>query len=871
MIQGVFSHDTQIQTSVDLKDMDYDRIIALGYPFVPVKRVDVNQEGVDLEQEVESTCVEGGTPLVLEGWHKHPKWDHELFTFPYIDAKYGDEVIICRDLSISEDVPMSMKDYIRKVHPDCLQPIQPDTPNGSRSYDFPLTPASSSPPAAGEEDHANMSADEASTPLAKPDEDSIMEDVQGDATNKTDESADVSKEPHTTADRRRRSSRANAPKQQPLLYAKDVTCPKDWQDFLMDGVLPRFLGYMLENDLNTLNSKLAAENLMIYIGQAGTWTPAHIDQCGAIGHNVMAWADNDSYSLWFMIRAEDKAKAEDLWRSFGHPLEYEGYFASVDQLQKAAFPIYVVKQAIGDFVMVPSLGYHQVINMGKATIKVSWNRLTAHCLKAAVDVVLPRYREIARPEGYRIRTIIKSALEAWTDLLRSQSDSLPLPKERFCQSFKDILQLFRTIVEEEWVDLGVLGVENPKFNKPRRLQNAAPAVCDFCNSDLWNRQFHCLKCSENNDNYDVCIRCFALGRGCMHRATSMEFVEAFSMKSCQRLYSEAIQAWNMSKVLSGCQGYEEIVDEWTNGIVPSKNKDFSLTSVAYLRHESLTMTILSCHRCKSRRKNIINASCSDCPAEFCEKCLYKYYNILWKDVVAKGRWTCLKCTNACHCSTCDKKNNVEHQPNPIPVRDPVLSFTLPEEDQRNRGGVSDNMTRSFAISDESGGETEMEEENDSTKVRKPAPAHRGRIYQSKKRPMSLQELGSVKEVKRKRTPSSTKTSLSRDSSTMSESRSGSRTIRVTRAELENLMGVRDEMALRYAYSNGLWRTVQSIRTKEEDLAADYYRNLFQMDAYFMNKNKDIHNNFRRDILESHSSKKRAASQQMAENNGDVGK
>ncbi|KAF9347205.1 hypothetical protein BGX26_001291 [Mortierella sp. AD094] len=871
MMQSAFSQDTQAQTSVSLKDMDYDRIIALGFPFVPVKRVDVNQEGVDLEQEVESTCVEGGTPLVLEGWHKHPKWNHELFTFPYIDAKYGDEVIICRDLTVSEDVPMSMRDYIRKVHAECLQSAQPDTPNGSRSYDFPLTPASSSPPAAGEEDHVNTSADEASMLHTKLDEESTMEDVQGDTTNKGDESANVNKETHTTTDRRKRAGWASAPKQPPLLYAKDVTCPKDWQSFLMDGMLPTFLGYMLENDLNTLNSKLAAENLMIYIGQAGTWTPAHIDQCGAIGHNIMAWADNDSSSLWFMIRAEDKAKAEDLWRTFEHPLEYEGYFASVDQLQKADFPIYVVKQAIGDFVMVPSLGYHQVINLGKATIKVSWNRLTAHCLKAAVDVVLPRYREIARPEGYRIRTIIMSALGAWTDLLKSQSNSLPLSKERFYQSFKDILQLFRTIVEEEWVDLDVLGVENPKFNKPRRLQNVAPAVCDFCSSDLWNRQFHCLKCSENDDNYDVCTRCFSLGRGCMHRATSMEFVEAFSMKSCQRLYSEAIRAWNRSKVLSECQRYEEIVDEWINGIVPSQNKDFSLTSVAYLRHESLTMTILSCHRCKSRRKNIINASCSDCPAEFCEKCLYKHYNILWKDVVAKGRWTCLKCTNTCHCPSCDRRNNVEHQANPVPARNPVLSFTRPEEDERNRGGVSDNMARSFAISDESGGETEREE-NQSTKVRvAAAPAHRSRIYQSKKRPMSRQESSSVKEVKRKRAPSSTKTSPSRDSSFFSESPSGSSTIRVTREELESLMGVRDEMALRYAYSNGLWRTVQSIRTKEEDMAADYYRDLFQMDAYFMNKSKDVHNSFRRDILESHSSKKRAANEQKAENDGGVGK
>ncbi|KAF9201154.1 hypothetical protein BGZ49_008623 [Haplosporangium sp. Z 27] len=871
MMQAAFSQDTQAQTSVNIREMNYNRIISLGFPFVPVKRIDVNQAGVNLEHEVESTCVEGGTPLVLEGWHKHPKWKPELFTFPYIDSNYGNEVIACRDLTTSGDIEMSMGDYIRKVHADSLL-----SQSNTRSYEFPPTPSPSSPHTTGEEDISSTSTSEGGAISdTLQDEDNTMEDVQGEdtTTNTGDEDTNQIKEASGN-DRKKRITRSASVKQPSLLYAKDVTCPKDWQNFLMDGVLPNFLGYMRENDLNTLNSKLAAENLMIYIGQSGTWTPAHIDQCGAIGHNIMAWADNDSSSLWFMIRAEDKIKAEELWRSFGHPLEYEGYFASVDQLRNATFPIYVVKQAIGDFVMVPSLGYHQVVNLGKTTIKVSWNRLTAHCLKAAVKVVLPRYREIARPEGYRINTIIMSALQAWTVLLKSQSNELPLSKERFCQSFKDILQLFKVITEEEWIDLDVLGMENPKFNKPRRLENEAPAVCDFCTTDLWNRQLHCSKCSENGDNYDVCTRCFSLGRGCIHRATSMEFVEAFSMKSCQRLYSDAIRAWNESKVLSGCIGHQRIEDDWINGIIPSKNQDFSITSIAYLRYQSLNMAILVLFL--SRNKNITNAGCSGCPSEFCELCLYTHYDILWKDVVAKRRrWTCLKCTKECHCQSCDKKNNVEHQTNPILKRAPALSFTRPEEEVRNRGGVSDKMIKSFASEEESGGESDEDESFDSgrkslsTKMKGAAPAHGSRIYQPKKRSASQQELEPYKEVKKKlrNSSSSGMASLSHDSSFTSDSSSrtadtSSSSIHVTRSELENLMGIRDEMALRYAYSNGLWRTIESIRSKE-DMAQKYYRELFQMDAYFMNKSKDVHESFRRDILESHSSKKRSANEQEA--------
>lgn len=71
----------------------------------------------------------------------------------------------------------------------------------------------------------------------------------------------------------------------------------------------------------------------------------------------------DSSSIWFMIRSKDKKKAEELWSSFNQPLDYEGYFAGLDELQQAKFAVYVVQQRIGDFVMVPSQCVHQVINL----------------------------------------------------------------------------------------------------------------------------------------------------------------------------------------------------------------------------------------------------------------------------------------------------------------------------------------------------------------------------------------------------------------------------------------------------------------------------------------------------------------------------
>ncbi|KAG0009177.1 hypothetical protein BGZ80_002663, partial [Entomortierella chlamydospora] len=170
-------------------------------------------------------------------------------------------------------------------------------------------------------------------------------------------------------------------------------------------------------DKNSYNIESAAENLMVYIGRHGTWTPTHFDHCGAIGHNVMLWADKGSSSIWFMIATEDMSRAETLWESFGQNIEFENYFASVQDLAQADFPIHVLEQHVGDLVLIPSLGYHQV---GKTTIKAAWNRLTTHCLNAAINVVLPRYKRATSSMTFTehftmdtLQTLYLSAIKKW--------------------------------------------------------------------------------------------------------------------------------------------------------------------------------------------------------------------------------------------------------------------------------------------------------------------------------------------------------------------------------------------------------------------------------------------------------------------------
>ncbi|KAI9237612.1 MAG: hypothetical protein BYD32DRAFT_415844 [Podila humilis] len=713
--------DPVSQISVDVGSMDYASLMEHGFPFMSVQRVSATDKSSKLRQEVERSCVDEGLPIIIEGWHMHPLWQPKLFTFAYLQEHFGTAPFLCRNLRSASDVAMSMNDYIRKFHPESAEvenedgherdlieiklEKQADTleQDQEQKRELELEPES-------EQERESKRERKSKRELERKHEHRSRNKSEHEEEHEEEEAHVFKEQPPQDIYPTLPSPRSPAKTPQtpqttqepdPLYYAKDVTCPGPWRAYLED-TLPSWLAYMSDNDLlANVTGGNAAENLMIYMGTEGTWTPAHIDQCGAIGHNLMAWADDDSRSIWFMISAKDKKNAEKFWRSLGHPLEYEGYFASVEELKTANFPIYVIEQKLGDFVMVPSESYHQVVNMGKATIKVSWNRLTAHSLTAAIKNVLPRYREIFRPESYRIKLIVHETLRSWTDLLCGNRD-LPQPVEYFCESFKTILGLFQGIVEDDWVDLDVVfkGKKDQWFSKPSGTADAEPVRCDFCHADIWNRRFHCPDCAEEDDAYEICMYCFAQGRGCEHRAKPLEIVESCSLNSCRLLIATAIMLWNESEKLKGCEKHVQLSDPWENGIVPSKDKGASTATLAYMR---LTMLRTehserpSCHRCKNKARGpVVWTECKFCPSAFCERCLWDHYNTKWASVVGlKDGWECPLCTKECRCRKCAPEEQQQRDQSDKPHREPVLWFTRPNECAKNRGGVSDNMDRSY--------------------------------------------------------------------------------------------------------------------------------------------------------------------------------
>ncbi|KAJ1970105.1 hypothetical protein IWQ62_000144 [Dispira parvispora] len=340
-------------------------------------------------------------------------------------------------------------------------------------------------------------------------------------------------------------------------YAKDLTCPKEWQAAL-DTRLPEYFTYLGCNDLmSKLDPSVQAENMMLYIGGPGTGTPAHTDLCSSIGQNLMTYASGDACALWFVIPSEYRKEVVEFWSTqVKGTFDMETTFAPIDILRQAKFPVHVIQQRPGDFVILPSDCPHQVINQGKGiSIKVSWNRLTVPALVHAVNNTLPLYRSMLKPEIYHVKTMVWNTFSNMlAEAIRFLEDQItpstcpgldnfttPLSpgtvSPRFVKDFGAILKLCCDIVIEEWVCFDDVLIAQETIVQPTALrsaqdhhsspderhyplldptlfstpqregfsdrfrtpQNFTPgeARCDFCNGDIFNRWFHCKDCIDS--------------------------------------------------------------------------------------------------------------------------------------------------------------------------------------------------------------------------------------------------------------------------------------------------------------------------------------------------------------------------------------
>ena len=530
------------------------------------------------------------------------------------------------------------------------------------------------------------------------------------------------------------------------LYLKDIDCPPEWFDHLRK-VIPASLFYMNENveekvnlaargqaddgfdvfddgfhnkksaiagDLmSSLPEEMRAQNLMCYIGHEGTYTPAHKEMCASLGQNIMVEAsksengENPGSSIWFMTESKDREVIREYFLSIlGHDIEIEKHFAQINAWKKATFPVYIVEQKVGDFILIPPLAPHQVWNRGTRTMKVAWNRTTSQTLKLALQEALPKARLVCRDEQYKNKAIIYYTLRKYYKELSSMDETVDngwlelgqdlvqnSPRmEEMARDFKDLFQLYTGILEDEMFYFHEKAVEFIDFD--------SNITCSYCRCNIFNRFLTCKHCvrlliNGNEDTYDVCMECYAMGRSCIC-TSDLQWCEQFSWSQLVEEHeawrsmiikndgfvdiNHSPQPLEIARRLTGkksaaqiCQEqlrrrpFKDITKEMEkeNGDVESSDPELDeggrLKKKRNRRNKVKKGETSRCHVCCHRELlyKLQHCSTPGCCEAYCYGVLYRAFDMMPQQVMENAKWTCPKCLGICNCAACRKSGQTQ--------------------------------------------------------------------------------------------------------------------------------------------------------------------------------------------------------------------
>ncbi|KAH8599156.1 hypothetical protein B0O99DRAFT_683136 [Bisporella sp. PMI_857] len=599
-----------------------------------------------LEQLILLHVVIGGKPLVIEGWEDH--LDPYLFSPDWLQASMNKAEQKVRDIPNGVDIPMTMGHYLRS-----------------------------------------------------------MEQLTNQFT----------------------AVNYRNPKRQ-RLYLKDIDCPEDWAKDLQ-SLIPETFYYLNEciesrtggdgatlepneygqmrygkgaapaGDLmSSLPVEMRALNMMCYIGHEGTYTPAHREMCASLGHNLMVETSQDSKgekagsSLWFMTETKEREVVSEYFLSMlGHDIEVEKHFAQINAWKKAPFNVWVVEQRIGDLILIPPLAPHQVWNRGTRTMKAAWNRTTVDTLELALHEALPRARLVCRDEQYKNKAIVYYTLTKYYDLL--QRDTIE-PKmwrygriKQLLEDFKRLFALYTEILVSE-----MFAANLPTELDVEMVPYDSNITCSYCRGNIFNRFLTCRSCVEygsngEEDTYDICMECFAMGRSCAC-VSNLSWVEQWEWSKLTQNY----ETWR--QMLVQCDGFFDI--QKSPQPIEVARKRYGRKPVAQVCQEQLKLRpwkdiknalpspeisedepdvddegrikkkkggkgrhlklvkgkTHACHICFHQEWNWKLAFCTTCNLAYCYGVLWRAFDLMPQDVMEDRDWSCPRCLHICSCGKCRK-------------------------------------------------------------------------------------------------------------------------------------------------------------------------------------------------------------------------
>ncbi|KAI2631746.1 hypothetical protein GGS21DRAFT_522918 [Xylaria nigripes] len=642
-------------------DLDLHRLVDQTPNFDWVTRISVAQirrlGSPGFEKLVQLHVIEGGRPLVIEGWDRAlPK---DLFSATWLEKTCNKKQENVRDITAQSDIPMTTGHYLRSMKLLTNQ----------------WTPA-----------------------------------------NFRDE-------------RRQR------------LYLKDIDCPDEWFEHLKK-IMPPNVFYMNENvsentshapradedifgapektpaiagDLmSSLDHDMRAQNLMCYVGHEGTYTPAHREMCASLGQNIMVEASGDENgekpgsSIWFMTETKDREVVREYFLSMlGHDIEIERHFAQINAWKRANFPVYIVEQRVGDFILVPPLAPHQVWNRGTRTMKVAWNRTTVETIELALHEALPKARLVCRDEQYKNKAIIYFTLQKYYQELRSLEDGaesnwLGLGQElaqnsvrlkQMARDFKKLFGLFTEVLVDEMFGEKQPDVEYIPFD--------SNITCSYCRSNIFNRFLTCKSCvrelvNGDEDTYDVCMECYVMGRSCIC-ISGLQWCEQWKWSELVDKHetwramvieqdgfvdiNSSPQPVELARRITGKKSVAQICQEqlrrrpWNDIAKPPEkdSEDISESDIdddGHLKKRRQTKrrhqrerkkikngAVRNCHVCSHRDLDYKLAVCSVCNQAYCYGVLWRAFDMLPQSVMEQEHWLCPKCLKICNCGGCRQAGN----------------------------------------------------------------------------------------------------------------------------------------------------------------------------------------------------------------------
>lgn len=538
------------------------------------------------------------------------------------------------------------------------------------------------------------------------------------------------------------------------IYLKDIDCPQIWHDKLKEQVPPSVF-YLNEStgELGGLGSSnphetgaarsgdlmsclppaMRADNMMCYIGHEGTYTPSHREMCASLGQNVMVETsglrDEDGKptkpgsSIWFMTETKDRHLVSEYWLStLGHDIEVESHFAQINAWKAAPFKTYVVDQRAGDFILIPPLAPHQVWNRGTRTMKAAWNRTTVETLEMALHEALPRARMVCRDEQYKNKAIIYFALERYFHQLKQVQSQKKLANSQaryelthslkirqLQKDFKRLFALYTEILLSESLDLVSKAEKKGQF-----LPYDSFVTCSYCRANIFNRFLTCTACvapleNGDEDTYDICMDCYAMGRSCSC-LSKYKWVEQFPWQDLVNKHDEwryliidfeggvnekspvslEIVKKNMGKksLAQVCQDQLKarpfvdphkpapamsVYDKRHPGSAAAVNDDSEIAvddegivkrpNSKKTRAEKLPKGWVIEHVSLYPELRWKVATCSKCDKSYSYGSLYRMFDLMPRTVMENSMWECPACLKMCSCGSCRKKADMKpHEP-----------------------------------------------------------------------------------------------------------------------------------------------------------------------------------------------------------------